>query len=84
MILWCLEAGLINQWKVQTWARMKAEEGDVMTKDEEPSTIVTLDHVQGAFYLYLVMLFIASFIFGVEMFRKWKGKRGKRVFKFTL
>ena len=35
MILWCLEAGLVHQWKVRTWARMKDEQGGIMLKDEE-------------------------------------------------
>ena len=83
MILWCLEAGLVNQWKVRTWARMKAEEEDVMIKDEKASIIVTLDHVQSAFYLYFIMLFFASFIFGTEMLHRQKEKVGNQVFKFT-
>ena len=79
-----MEAGLVHQWKVRTWARMKAEEGDVMIKDEEASTIVTLDHVQSAFYLYLIMIFFANFTFAIEMFCKWKRKMGNRVFKFIV
>ena len=83
MILRSLEAGLVDQWKVRTWARMKAEEEDVMIKDEEASTMVTLDHVQSAFYLYLIMLFFANLVFGIEMFKKLKRKRDNRVFTFT-
>ena len=62
---------------------MKAEEEDVMIKDEEVSTIVTLDHVQSVFYLYLIMLFFANLVFGIEMFRKWNQKTDNRVFTFT-
>ena len=80
-----MEAGLVNQWKVRTWARMKAEEGDVLIKDEEVSTVVTLDHVQSAFYLYLILMIFAGFSFCIEIFCKWKGERGnKSVFQFTL
>ena len=83
VILWCMEAGLVNQWKVRTWARMKAEEEDVLVKDEDASTIVTLYDLQSAFFLYIIMIFFACFIFCVEMFCKLKEKRGNRVFKFN-
>ena len=83
MILWCLEAGLVHQWKVRTWARMKDEQGDIMLKDEKASTGVTLDDLQSAYYLYLFMLFLASFVFAIEIFWKWKGPRGNRVSQFT-
>ena len=81
----CMEAGLVNQWKVRTWARMKTEDGDVLIKDDDVSTVVTLDDLQSAFYLYLLIIILASFIFCIEIFCKWKGERGnKSVFQFTL
>ena len=83
VILWCLEAGLVNQWKVRTWARMKAEEEHIMVKDEEASDTVTLSHLLSTFFLYLIMLFFASLTFGIEMFPKWRKKREITVFKFT-
>ena len=83
MILWCLEAGLVHQWKVRTWARMKEEQGAIMMKDEKVSNGVMLDDLQSAFYLYLIMLLLASFVFAIEMFLKWKGARGNRVSQFT-
>ena len=87
MILWCLEAGLVHQWKVRTWARMKDEQGDVIMRDEKASAVVTLDDLQSAFYLYLIILFLASFVFAIEIFWKgngYNGARGTRKSQFTL
>ena len=83
VIIRCMEAGLVNQWKKRTWARMKAEDGDASIKDDEVSTVVTLDHVQSAFYLYLILMIFAGFFFSIEIFCKWKGDRVNRVFEFT-
>ena len=87
-----MEAGLVNQWKVRTWARIKieeawakmeSEEGDIILKDDQVATIITLDHVQGAFYLYIIMLICASLVFGTEIIQRRKEKRDNRVFTFT-
>ena len=78
-----MEAGLVNQWKVRTWARMKAEDGDASIMDDEVSTVVTLDHLQSAFYLYLILIILACFCFCIEIFYKRKGRKGNRVFEFT-
>ena len=83
MILWCLEAGLVHQWKVRTWARMKDQHKGIMMKDEKASTGVMLDDLLSAFYLYLILLLLASFVFAIEIFFKWKEARGNRVSQFT-
>ena len=83
MILWCLEAGLVHQWKVRTWARMKDQHEGIMMMDEKASTGVMLDDLQSAFYLSLILLLLASFVFAIEIFFKWKGERGNRVSQFT-
>ena len=83
----CMEAGLVDQWKVRTWARMKTEDGDVSLKDDDVSTVVTLDHLQSAFYLYLLIILLATFTFCIEILCKWKGEKGEKgknsVFQFT-
>ncbi len=66
-----LEAGLIDVWKHRTWVRMKIE----ASKLHEPIEIVekaaieplTADHLQGPFYLGMLMLAMGLVFFVLEM-----------------
>ena len=52
-----LEAGLVEQWKVRTWARMRIEVTYLASNDlfERPEIdVLTLNDMQMAFQLYLM------------------------------
>ena len=57
-----LEAGLVDHWKVKTWARMRTEVDYLRSNNlyERPEIdILTLDDMQMAFQLYLMATVIA-------------------------
>ena len=57
-----LEAGLVDHWKVKTWARMRTEVDYLRSNNlyERPEIdILTLDDMQMAFQLYFMATVIA-------------------------
>ena len=57
-----LEAGLVEQWKVRTWARMKLEVPDLTNNNlyERPDIdVLTLDDMQMAFQLYFISIVLS-------------------------
>ena len=70
-----LEAGLVEQWKARTWARMKLEVPDLTNNDlyERPDIdVLTLDDMQMAFQLYFISI-VLSIIAAISehIYGKW-------------
>ena len=75
----CIEAGLIDRWKFNTWVQMKevheSENPDqqVVFTDDSKISALSLDDLQGLFYLgalalgFCTLVFITEFVVG-----KWK------------
>ena len=62
VISWMFEAGLIDEWKLRTWMRMKAEsqEEKIELSNVELSALV-MDDIQGIFILFALFV-LASFV----------------------
>ena len=70
-----LEAGLVEQWKVRTWARMKLEVPDLTNNNlyERPDIdVLTLNDMQMAFQLYFISI-VLSIIAAISehIYVKW-------------
>ena len=70
-----LEAGLVEQWKVRTWARMRLEITNLMSNNlyERPEIdVLTLSDMQMAFQLYFMSI-VLSIIAAISehVYRKW-------------
>ena len=75
-----LEAGLVEQWKVRTWARMKLEVPDLTNNNlyERPDIdVLTLNDMQMAFQLYFISI-VLSIIAAISehIYRKWCKTKG--------
>ena len=76
-----LEAGLIDEWKLRTWMRMKAESKDEQIQLEDVKTLepLHLDDIQGVFIIYALSIVasVATFVYEVTCYR-----RNKRLVRF--
>ena len=65
MILWSLEAGLIEKWKTITWGRMKVEfetMSEISIYERPEIDILTLDDIQSAFYLFILTTIVSIIV----------------------
>ena len=71
VIQYALQGGLVNHWKYTTWVRMKQDSLDKgidpIKLDEVPViSALTLDNLQGVFYLCGLLYGFALLVFGLE------------------
>ena len=73
VISWMFEAGLIDEWKLRTWMRMKAEsqEEKIELSNVKQSALL-MDDVQGIFILFTLFI-SASFITFLLEVLFWQG-----------
>ena len=68
-----LEAGLIDEWKLRTWMRMKAESQHEQIQLEDVKTLepLHLDDIQGVFIIYALSIAasVATFMYEVTCLR---------------
>ena len=73
-----IESGLIDHWRDETWRRMKVEAkaaGNIFEFEPEPEQKpLTVDDLQGIFYLLFMSLGISAVAFSME-WCAWKAKR---------
>ena len=74
------ESGLINQWKLRTFRRMRNDmlsRGETSVADVERAQMLalSLDDLQGIFYLFGIFLLMTSIVFAGEV---WSGGFGGR------
>ena len=70
-----LEAGLVEQWKVRTWARMRLEITNLTSNNlyERPEIdVLTLSDMQMAFQLYLMFIVLSiTAAISEHIYLKW-------------
>lgn len=65
-----IEAGLINEWKKQTWRRMKQQNRDkiaVVADEEQAVVIINMDHLMGTFFLLGALSMMGVIVFLAEL-----------------
>ncbi|XP_068204038.1 ionotropic receptor 21a-like [Palaemon carinicauda] len=76
VIGWMLESGLVRRWFLESFRRARrvkeeeAESEPTKTKDEQQDTSViplTIDHLQGSFFILALGYIIGALVFGAEM-----------------
>ena len=75
-IFWMREAGLIDEWKLRTWMRMKAEFQHEQIDLDNMKTFqaLNLDDVQGVFILYILFV-VASIVTFILEVMCWRGNQ---------
>ena len=73
VISWMFEAGLIDEWKLRTWMRMKAEsqEEKIELSNVKQSALL-MDDVQGIFILFTLFISASFITFFLEVLF-WQG-----------
>ena len=64
-----LEAGLIDEWKLRTWIRMKAESQheSIELVNRKTAEALRLDDLQGAFFLFVLFVSVSIIAFVIEV-----------------
>ena len=71
------ESGLVDEWKLRTWMRMKAEsqhESTIELDDVETLEALHLDDLQSVFILFALFITASVVTFLVELSR-WRGSQ---------
>ena len=64
------EAGLVDEWKLRTWMRMKAESESeqVELSSAETAEALLVDDLQGVFVLFALFMAASVVTFAIELF----------------
>lgn len=78
-----LEAGLVEHYKYETWLRMKKEyvesdEPKIVIEERSIASGLTMDDLQGLFYLCGIMILFALMVFLLETAINWVKQRQVR------